>query len=78
MKTDRYSFLSAMLMLSIVISVSILKQYWLLPIFGAIACYTYYKRLQLIPKEERTKAVLPTIIGIVLILALAVYYRFAV
>ena len=56
------------------VGVIIYKQIWVLFIVFPVSFYTYYRRLQAIPKDERLKAVLPTIISIFMLIILTVYF----
>ena len=76
MQNDKYRTPILLFSFVLFLLVMILKQYWLLwflsPFLIIIVSYVYYKKLLLIPKEDRLKAVLPTIIatGIIVLMML--------
>ncbi|MBB3839466.1 CDP-diglyceride synthetase [Runella defluvii] len=74
MLQDKYKTITILTLISLFVLVILLKQYWFLPLFATISIYTYYKRLQVIPKEDRLKAITPTIIGISLIFIFLVIF----
>lgn len=76
MNNDKYKNVTIISLIILFVGVIIYKQAWIILLVLPVTVYTYYKRLQVIPKNERLKAVLPTAISIILLLLMSVYYGF--
>ena len=76
MNNDKYKNITIISLIILFVGVIIYKQAWIILLVLPVTVYTYYKRLQVIPKNERLKAVLPTAISIILLLLMSVYYGF--
>jgi len=78
MPNDQYKYVSFASILLLVAGFLFFRSYlvWIIPPIGVITAYTYYKRLMVFPKEQRWTVAAPTMIGLVMLLLLAGYYRF--
>jgi UDP-N-acetylmuramyl pentapeptide phosphotransferase/UDP-N-acetylglucosamine-1-phosphate transferase len=74
MKNDIYKPITSACVVVLVVGVIIMRISWLLIPIAIIAFYTYYKRVQAIPKNERMKAIVPTIIGVSLVAGLLLIF----
>lgn len=76
MNNDKYKYLTVISLLILFVNVLFFRVAWIIPVIAVINAYTYYKRLQLIPRTDRRKAILPTIISIALIVLLLIVFNF--
>lgn len=76
MNNDKYKLVTIISLITLFFGVILFKIVWLLPIVGLVSSYTYYKRILMIPKEERWRAAIPTVISITIIILLLVCFNF--
>lgn len=76
MNNDEYKSVTIISLLILLVGVIIYEIKWLIPPIFVISGYTYYKRLLKIPKEERLKAASTSILSVVLISVLLIFFLF--